>query len=515
MTYSDEALASPDDLVRSALSDADRCIQTVSGHEDDPWMIGYAEYGIPWWNGPCSTARGLQDIANYRKLVVSNGAAWMDNTTLLTATTLLSEEGPKYLTPLTLWDLVTFVRAVVCYERIYHHEHQDIDDQAINSHLGADVLVRIPLPLCPGGITDIPGGEHGPFQWMCNLWDDGQNWLKSLSRSIGKPTLDGEQITAVTEAWRRALRRNDIQPEALVDFRELSIRWTSPSNTRLRELANVTNVGDSLVFIDPNERFQAQFRRIREFGVKADIAAVRLSELLSDLNLRTFVNQRVADFFELPYACSAARLPFRRHLYDRAVRIQDSLTVMQVIENRYAELTGDVRLRLPVFISLALLGSSRPMDIWDRLRELRLNARHFRGHRAALDAALARRDLKEIKETSKALYLSVDQVWSIATKASVAAATTIIENVALGDVETVKTGITAAVAAGREVLKSSFRERLMWRLRRPHLLWLNSLIDQAQHLTESLPDLSRIWQIPDKRQSIFAERFAEMARLEN
>ncbi len=306
----------------------------------------------------------------------------------------------------------------------------------------------------------------------------------------------------------------DLQPQALVDFRELRPRWTSASNRRLLELADVTSVEETAVYVDPGERYQNRFRKERELGLP-DHASRRLSELLSDLNLRAHINQQLADFFQIPYVCSAARLPFRRHLYDRAVRVQDSLTVMHVIENRYAELAGDVRLRLPVFLSLALLGSSKPEDLWHRLQELRWDARKFRIHRAALDAALARRDLAEMKETSKALYLTVDELWSVAGKASVAAGTSVVETLAQGDIATVKTGITAALAAGRELLRSSFRERLLWRLRRPHLLWLNSLIDQAQHLTEALPDLSRIWQIPEKQQSVFAERFAEMARLEN
>ncbi len=173
-------------------------------------MIGYAEYGVPWWSGPCCTVSGLQDIAAYRELAGDgNCTAWMDNTTLVTATTLLSDMGSKFLTPLTLWDLVTFVRAVVCYERICHHKHDAVADEEINPRLGNDVLVAIPLPYCtPKENSPLAGVEHGAFQWMCDIWDNGFAWMKSLSAAVGQPTLDGEQIAAVTKAWPISNRRH-------------------------------------------------------------------------------------------------------------------------------------------------------------------------------------------------------------------------------------------------------------------------------------------------------------------
>jgi hypothetical protein len=152
--------------------------------------------------------------------------------------------------------------------------------------------------------------------------------------------------------------------------------------------------------------------------------------------------------------------------------------------------------------------------LWARLAELRRDASKFRSCRFVLDEALARQNLKEAARVSKALHLAVEDVLAVAGRATAAVGIVVVDNIAHGDLSTIKTGVAAPAAAGREVFRSSFKDRLVWRLRRPDLLWLNNVTDQANALTEALPDFSRIWQIPENRQSVFAERFAGMARLQ-
>lgn len=348
---------------------------------------------------------------------------------------------------------------------------------------------------------------------MCEVWSDVYKWMADLNRAVGSTTLDGQQLAAVTESWRVALHRNDLTPEMLVNYKALNVRWTSPSNRLLAETANATDVEGTTVYIDPNDRFFQLFRSKRELGIH-DESYERLSDLLSDLNLRSYINQRIADFFQLAYVCSAARIPFRRHLYNRAVEVRATLSTVGVIENRYGELADNVRLRLPVFLALALLDCSKPGHLWARLAQLRRDASKFRSCRFALEEALARQDLKEATSVSKALHLAVEDVLAVAGRATAAVGIAVVDNVAHGDLSTIKTGVAALAAAAGEVFRSSFKDRLVWRLRRPDLLWLNNVTDQANALTEALPVFSRIWQIPENRQSVFAERFAGMARLQ-
>jgi hypothetical protein len=507
-------LRSEADLVYAYVGSSQAYVDTIAGREDEPAMVGYAEYGVPWYSAACQGQAGLQDIAAYRALVENvHCSAWMDNTTIVTACALMSDEGPNVMTPLTVWDLVTFIRAVVCYERIYHHEHPDIDDERVNELLGGTVLKSVSLP-----IRAIEGGSILPDPWdgahrlMCETWEESWGWLKRLHESVGSETLDGKNIQVVTEAWRAALGNADLQPTELVDFREVDKSWTSPSNQLLVETANVTSVDDTLMYLDPTEGFQKQSKRMRELGIY-DVSQERRRQILSELNLRAYINQRIAEFFALPYACSAGRLPFRDHLHDRSLKVQQELVVAKVIDNRYAELGQSVKLRLPIFLSLALHSSITPEGLWFAIAELREEATKFRAHREGLDQALAGGDLKEFKKIGKALNTTVDNLLELAGKATTAAGAVVLENLAKGDIAPLGTGIGAAVAAAKGLFKSSFTERLMWRLRSPQLLWMNNLIDQSLHLTESMPDFSRIWEIPPNRQAIFAERFQRMAVL--
>lgn len=507
-------LRSVSDLVEAYVGESQAYLDAITGREDEPAMIGYAEYGVPWHWAACQGQGGLQDITAYRARVENvHCSAWMDNTTIVTACALMSIEGPNIMTPLTVWDLATFMRAVVCYERIYHHEHPDINDERVNKLLGAEVLKSVPLPIrATDGENILPDPWDGAHRFMCETWESSYGWLKRMHESVGRETLDGKQIQVVTEAWRAALGRADLQPTELVDFKEVDRRWRSPSNQLLVDTANITDVDDTRIYLDPDEGFQQQFRRNRELGVH-DESQEQRSHILSDLNLRAYVNQRLAEFFALPYACSAGRLPFRRHLYDRSLSVQQELTVARVIDNRYAELAQAAQLRLPIFLALALRDSVTPDDLWLTLAALRAEASKFRVHREEMDRTLERGDLKEAMNIGKALHTTVENLLELAGKATTSAGAVVLETLSKGDIPGLGTGIGAAVAAAKGVLKSSFKERLMWRLRKPQLLWINDLIDQSLHLTESLPDFSRVWEIPPNRQAIFGERFQRMAVL--
>lgn len=477
-------------------------------------MRGYAQFNIPWLSAACQSESGLDDIGAYRASVATtDGSAWMDNTTLATATILMSDDGPPAMTPMTIWDLATFARAVACYDRVYHHKHPDIDDAAINGRLGAQVLVPVPLPfrpVAPGHL--LPDPWDGAFRFMCDVWASAESWLRRLSDALDTNSLDGQQVRAVADAWAGVLGRKDLDPRLLVNWSDVDHRWQSPTNQLLVDMTDLTSVQDTQIYVDPTEGFQALAARRRELGLP-DGTDRRRDELLSDLNIRAYVNQRMAEFFELPYACSLARLPYRRQLYDRATRIQQEATSAGVIDDRYAELAEGVHLRLPVFLAIAMRDAARPADLWPNLGRIRAQSGRFREHRVELDSALARGDLKVARNVGRALTMSVDDVLSIAGAATIAAASAVIERVAQGDVEPVATGISALKAAASPILKSSFSERLVWRLRRPQLLWINDVIEQASHLTEALPDVSRIWELPLNRQAVFAERFRATSHL--
>lgn len=508
------AVRSVAELVATSVSDTSRMAETLNSGVDTPAMAAYADLGVSWVFGACHSESGLRDAAAYRARVAETAnAAWMDNTTLVTAATLMSDRGPEALTPLTVWDLATLARSVVCYEHIYHHAHPGVDDAELNRRLGDEVFIAVPLPLQPASARRIlPERWEGAHRLMCDVWRTAYSWLRRLYEAADSNTLDGRQLQAVTEAWRHALGCDDLWPRDLVNFRDVDRRWQSPSDRLLLDTADITTVSETLGYLDPDEGASHYSRLARKLGTH-DPSIKRRAQLLSDLNLRSYVNQRLAEFFQLPYACSAARSPFRNHLYDQALRIQQQLTLARVIDDRYAELAKASRLRLPVFLSLAVSEAREPVDVWAVLASMRHDARTLRRYRGEVDRALERGDLKEAVVISKALHTTVDSVLAVAGMATVSAGAVVVEELAKGDLPSVSTGIAATVAAAKGLVKSSLAQRLLWRLRRPYLLWVNDLVDQAHRLTEALPDFSRIWQLAPNQQAEFARRFQRMAGL--
>jgi len=143
-----------------------------------------------------------------------------------------------------------------------------------------------------------------------------------------------------------------------------------------------------------------------------------------------------------------------------------------------------------------------------------LRASKFRAHRAQLDAALGRQDLKAMRLASEAMRTEVENVVAVLGGAAGAGLVAIVEHMANGPPDAVSLGVAGAEAATRKLLPSSLAKRLLWRLRRPDLLFLNNLVDEAHSLTEALPDFAKIWRIPERDQERFAERFHRMALLQ-
>lgn len=492
-----------DQLLEESAADAQPIAATFDVLADHPKVEAYLQYGVPFSTGAIGTPAALKDVGDYRALVRDpHGAAWMDNTTIVTATELMSDHGPEIMTPLTIWDLATFGRAVTCYDRVYHHAHPQVDDAAINLLLGDQVV--IPVPLAYEAIEQRGAPSAGAHRLMTELWDDAYRWLRSLANRQGTDTLDGQCLEEIRQAWQRALGAETLNAADLVDYREVNARWQSPSDSLLDQTADVTSTSETRLYIDSRPRNNEVDERNRQR---------RRSELLSDLNIRAHVNQRLADFFEIPYVCAAARVPFRRFLYNRAVAVRDRLPSIQLLDQRYAELSEKVSVRLPVLLAVALTESLEPVDVWLGFAELRSKSRSFREKRVELDAALSRRDLEEVARVAKALTMSTGSVSSALGEMTAKAGTAIVPELAKGNLDQVALGVAAGEAAVRSLVSSSIAQRILWRLRRPHLLWLNDQAAEARRLTESLPQIARLWQLPEREEALFARRFDAMTQL--
>ena len=500
------------ELVKYALDDVGRFAETVKGHEVEPWVEAFAEHGVGLSSFSCPNAEGLADISHYRaKVRNSSGAAWMDNTTLVTARSLLSSEMISAMTPLTIWDLATFVRAAIFYDKVYHHQHKDVDDEDINQKLGSDFLLAIPLPESGERKNEIlPDPWIGAHRFMCEIWDSAYHWLKRLHQSVEENTLDGQQIREISRAWEAVLQAPGLSAYDLVNIQETNARWSSPSRALLKQMVDITSLAQTNIYLE-------KYGSIRDdLGANLDrIISNTRRDTLTDLNLRAYFNQRIADFFQLPYASGIARVPFRKHLYDRSHRILQELILANIIDDRYREIGFSAKLKMPVFLAMALRGCEIPEDLWESIAFLREKARHFRENRGNIDLELARGNLVEARKIAKALHASLDDVLSLACDAVMGVIPAVKEQAASGDISVVGMSVAALAAAGKKVLDSTLMDRLYWRLRRPELLWINDIAAESQRLTDALPDFSRIWNIPANRCEVFAQRFSQIGRLFN
>lgn len=63
------------------------------------------------------------------------------------------------------------------------------------------------------------------------------------------------------------------------------------------------------------------------------------------------------------------------------------------------------------------------------------------------------------------------------------------------------------------MLSPSLMEQLEWRLRRPELVFVSRLGEESKRMTEALPALAAIWNLPVNRQKPFVARYERMKAL--
>lgn len=268
-------------------------------------------------------------------------------------------------------------------------------------------------------------------------------------------------------------------------------------------MRDITGVSDLKTYVDPDDRQRADAARRIDLGMP-DHRRERRIALLSDLTLHAYINQALAEFFQLPYAASASRVPFRKYLYDQEVKFQRELVAVGLLEAGYNDITESSQLRLPVFLAIALRNARRPPDLWEQLAVQRQQARAFRKGRTELEAALERRDMKEAKAASRAMNTDVESLLEIARSITSSTAQTVATQAAQGNLDIVALSASAASAALQGLVSTSLAKRILWRLTKPSLLFLNNVVDESTHLTEALPAAARLWGIsPLERERFF------------
>src|SRR6185437_2582114 len=145
-------------------------------------------------------------------LRIPANSAFLDGTLLMTVEALLGPDGPDVLTPVTLWELTTFIDALVCFDRLYCVATPAVDVARFNQRLGAPVLTAVPDP--PFGVLRQVAREAA---------DHGVSDMSVLRARAGSDDAWGQEVKAVVDGWQAVLG-TDIPDDGPFDLSEIDTR---------------------------------------------------------------------------------------------------------------------------------------------------------------------------------------------------------------------------------------------------------------------------------------------------
>jgi hypothetical protein len=407
------------------------------------------------------------------------------------------------------------VTALVTYENVFHLENSEIDDEALNAALGQDVFRPLSLP-DPGPQYD-PAGVRGLFN---DAWYFTHEVMSRLQARAGTPTVEGQEIQALTSQWSLALGHR-LTPADIVNAELSDHEWQSPGRALLTQLWWGT-AGHLL-------RPGAELDDLQVLLATEPTLEDQFYQAIREGNYRGQVDQRLAGHLRLPYMPNTARIPFRNRFCDRARVVSDRLPSILALDDRYAERATQSQLLsgapfvLPVFFALAVRDAAAPQDLWAAVAKLRLQARRYRERRADLDRALDDGNLDVTAATLTAVRTEATKLTTLLAGAGRASAGSLINSVETNPVsilsgmplDWLQTGLTALIAAARKLVPESVAHRLVWRLCRPEFRFLSDITSQSRAITNSMPAIQRLWGLPESETDTFRRRYESFASFQD
>jgi hypothetical protein len=503
----------------------ERFVPTSAADPSDPKVQAFAEFGLPP-SSVFATADGLRELETWREnLKIPANSAFLDSTLLLTVDALLGPNGPTVLTPVTLWELAAFIDAMVCFDHLYCIENPAIDVYGFNRRLGVNVLMAVPDP--DGGTLRRLAAEAAV---------GGISNMDGLKGSVGDPDAYGTEVKAVGDGWRAVLGQ---------DISDMAPFATGTLDTWLRLLFTTSSSADgdhepgegdelSVELIDgveavlrKPEHWQISPRRRqlsliqKRLGVL--IAATRLphapgspvehpplrdrERFAANTTYRTYVNQGVANALALPYLPGTLRMPFRRLFVERAAEVQDELVSVAAADKIFASQQPTSPLILPFFTASVLQRARSREDIWTHMAQTRQQSAAFREHRAELDRLLERSqvspDALRVQQAIRDEGLNLADLAGVAQQSTSVALGVVAQTSILPLAGVIKTGVDAAQGIGR----SGSWTRVWSRLFRRHEYFLAQTNSQAIALTNALPQIQQLWQMP--KIGAYLQKFAD------
>jgi hypothetical protein len=499
------------------LVDAAWSAGATSADPDDPQVRGFAEFGLPP-SSPLVTDNRLRDLEEWRNnLQIPANSAFLDGTLLLTVDALLGFDGPVVITPVTLWELTAFIDALVCFDRLYCIANPLIDVSHFNRRLGADVLTAIPDP--DGGMLRRLAGQAA----VSGLSD-----MQSLRMQAEPDNAFGQELHAVVEGWRAVLGP-DFPSDGPFDIDGLDTRLTHMAvpvasaypmdkGQRPKPLQRPTptarRIGSDQAYAVPAARLGAAGMRhgTEVTFLRVLVEATRLpqtraarterpplqarQQFAANATYRTYVNQGIANALDLPYLPGTLRMPFRRLFVERAAEIQDELVTVALADQIFAQQQPSSPLILPFFTASVLSLSTTREDIWAQMARVRDQSVTFRRKRAEFDRILERSQVSpEAQRVQSAIRAEALKLADLAGAAqqSTSVALGVIAQIGIVPLTgALKTGVDAAKGLGRD----GSWTRIWRRLFRRHEYFLAQTNSQAIALTNALPQIQQLWEMP-------------------
>jgi hypothetical protein len=460
---------------------------------DDPAVRGFADFGLPA-HSPLATADQLRDLDAWRDtLQIPANSAFLDGTMLLTVAALLGSR-PNLLTPVTLWELTAFIDAVVCFDRLYCVANPAIDVASFNQKLGAEVLTVIPDP--DGGMLR---------QLAAQAAANGLSEMRSLRAHAGSADAFGQEVQAVADSWRAVLGP---------DFPRDGPFNIDPVDTRLARMANSNysaDLIDGVVASTPvnwllNVLIASTALPQTPAQPAEPVMLQERQEFAATCTYRTYVNQGIANALGLPYLPGMLRMPFRRLFVQRAAQVQDELISVALADRVFAQQQPSSPLILPFFTAAVLKQAVTRDDIWAQTARVRDQSAAFRRKRAELDQILERSQVSpealRIQNAVRDEALKMADVTGAAQQSASFALGVFAQTGIVPLAGALKTGVDAARGVGR----SGSWTRIWRRLFHRHEYFLAQTNSQAIALTNALPQVQQLWEMP--KVGGYLERFA-------
>lgn len=438
----------------------------------------------------------------------------MDGTLLQTVYTLIHPvHGSLHvLTPVTLWELTTFIDALVCFDRLYCIANPDIDVDGFNRLLGTEVLSPLPDP--DAGILRLLATEAAV---------DGLANMSILAGKVGSDDEFGQEVQTVAKGWQAVLGADlpgdsPFDTGALDSLRVLSqyLALERPSDKPSPAVAEPsaalidgrTAVLPSLGLSRTLEDLVAATRVPRipaELAERPSLHSRRT--LAATATYRTYVNQAVANALAVPYLPGTLRMPFRRLFVQRAAEVQDELVTVALADRIFAQQQPSSPLTLPFFTTAVLQRAMTRADIWVQIAHVRQQSEPFRRKRAELDALLERSqvspDALQLQAAIRDEGLKMADLAGVAQQAASVALGVVAQTGIVPLAGVIKVGVDAAQGVGRDGAWTRVWRRLFHR----HQYFLAQTNSQAIALTNAMPQIERLWELP--KVGGYLDRFAK------